>query len=232
MKIPLLGTSFLAATVLGAQAATFIPITDVSTNAVDFYAATNMIQGAGVGFDATAPHDALGSGGGFTWVTDDPGGFPSDYIAVAGMPVITLDLGTNALLGEISVWGYAASNSNGVSQFSLRFATEADGAGGFGTSISYNPTYGDSPLGANPLVVDHVPRQSFLFTENVTARYVEFTLEDNWFVAPGDGSGGELAGGDRVGVGEIAFEANVIVPEPSAGLLGLLGALLVLRRRR
>ena len=55
----------------------------------------------------------------------------------------------------------------------------------------------------------------------VNARYVELTPTDNLFgVAP--------PGGDRVGFGEVAFA----IPEPSATLLGLLGGLFLLRRRR
>ena len=54
------------------------------------------------------------------------------------------------------------------------------------------------------------------------------TITDNYFTAPGDGSGGTLAGGDRVGLGEVAFE---IVPEPSSLSLLLIG-ILGLRRRR
>ena len=45
-------------------------------------------------------------------------------------------------------------------------------------------------------------RQPFVFDEIVAARFVEFTARDNFFVAPGDG---ETPGGDRVGLGEIAF---------------------------
>ena len=64
----------------------------------------------------------------------------------------------------------------------------------------------------------------------VTARYVQFNTIDNFFVAPGDGSvAGSLGGGDRVGLGEVAFS----VPEPtSVSLLtfGLFG--FALRRRR
>ena len=41
----------------------------------------------------------------------------------------------------------------------------------------------------------------------MTARYVEVTITDNWFDDPGDGTGelGWGPGGDRVGLGEIAF---------------------------
>jgi hypothetical protein len=187
------------------------------------WAASNLIQGSGVGFDATAPHNQLGAASTHRWVTAAPGGFPADYIAVAGTPVLTIDLGQDTLLSEISVWGYAASNANGVSEFSLRFATEAEGTGGFGTSIAFNPTYFP--------VNDDVLRQSFAFGQNLSARYVEFTAEDNFFIFPGDNSVNP-PGGDRVGLGEIAFA--VTVPEPASAALCLLGvaSMGLIRRRR
>ncbi len=98
-----------------------------------------------------------------------------DFIAVAGAPVITLDLGADRALSEISAWGYSDTNANGVSQFSLRFASQADGPGGFGSTISYNPSF--------PLANSQLIRQSNLFNQVVTARYVEFTASDNFFVA-------------------------------------------------
>ena len=158
-----------------ALAADFYPISSVTT-ADEYFPAANLIQGPGVGFDAAEPHDAIGPGG--TWVTNAPGGFPSNYIDAAGTPVIALDLGQDTALNEISTWGYAADNANGVSEFSLRFATEADGPDGMGTSITYNPTFA--------MALDPVPRQSNAFDELVTARYVEFTALANFFVAPGD----------------------------------------------
>jgi len=51
---------------------------------------------------------------------------------VAGAPVFALDLVADVSLEEISVWGYASTNANGVSEFSLRFATDAEGTDGFG----------------------------------------------------------------------------------------------------
>ena len=215
----------LAIAASSVQAVTFHPISSISssTSATDLFPASNLIQGPGVGFDAGEPHNKTNSGS-FTgtWVTDAPGGFPADYIAVAGKPALTIDLGQDALLSEISVWGYVATNANGVSEFSLQFATAAEGTGGFGTSISFNPTYFPTN---NDLL-----RQSFLFGQSVFARYVQFTAEDNFFVAPGDGSGGETPGGDRVGLGEIAF---AVVPEPiTLALLGVALAGLGFARRR
>jgi hypothetical protein len=199
--------------------ATFYTIQGVETTTVNFFDKDNLIQGPGVGFNAAEPHSILGASNLQTWVTDAPGGFPSDYIAVAGEPVITLDLGADVPLYEVSVWGYSSGNANGLSQISLKFATEADGTGGFGSSIDFNPTY-------NP-ILDPEPRQSFDFGQTVNARYVQVTGEATFYSNDGNGP---PPGGDRAGLGEIAFA--VPVPEPSVSILGLLGATVLLFRRR
>ncbi len=205
-----------------AQAADFYPISSISYGGSSLWGPNNLIQGPGVGFDASEPHGkTLGAAAG-NWVTDAPGGFPSDYIAVAGMPVLTLDLGEDRLLSEISTWGYDVTNTNGVSEFGLRFATEAEGSGNWSSS-----------QGSFLMTIDDTIRQSNALTP-VTARYVEFTAIDNFFFPPGDGSTGGGRGGDRVGLGEIAFEvtANPVIPEP-ASVLGLLvgGGLMLMRRK-
>jgi hypothetical protein len=210
-----------------AGAATFYPISAVtsSTAASDLFPASNLIQGPGVGYDSLEPHSQLGAGATHRWVTAAPGGFPSDYIAVAGAPVITFDLGTNVALNEISVWGYSATNANGLSAFGLRFATEADGIGGFGNSITYNPAFGGPP-GGGGIPNDDVSRMSFAFTQTVSARYVQMTITDNYY---SNGGSGPPPGGDRVGMGEVAF---AVIPEPASGLLGGLALLGLARRRR
>lgn len=195
----------IIATALG-DPGQFYPISavEVSTSANDLWPISNVIQGPGVGFDANQPHDKILGGAGGNWVTAACG-FPCDYIETTGKPVLIFDLGVDVSLCEISVWGYASSNSNGVSEFSLRFATEADGPGGFGTSVGFNPIYAGLGSGELPNL-DDISRFSFLFEQGVNARYVEFTCEDNHFIAPGNGTGGEIPGGDRVGIGEVAFE--------------------------
>ena len=134
--------------------------------------------------------------------------------------MLTFDLGSDVTLSEISAWGYSSGNTNGVSEFSLRFATDAEGTGGFGTSVTFNPTY--------TLTNDDTTRQSNPFSETVVARYVEFTASDNFFMPPGDGSAGELAGGDRVGLGEVAFA----IPEPGSLALMLFAMGGIAFRRR
>ncbi|MDA7617887.1 Ig-like domain-containing protein [Verrucomicrobia bacterium] len=174
----------------------------VTTEDSDLWALSNLIQGPGVGFNASAPYEKIIGGADGNWVTDAPGGYPADYIEVAGAPVIDLDLGADVALGEISIWGYDDGNANGVSEVSLRFATDAEGFAGYGQSITYNPTFTLTQGIATE-------RQSSLFSETVTARYVEVTVVDNFYLAPGDGSEGGKAGGDRVGLGEIALQSNV-----------------------
>lgn len=192
---------FLAAVLYGAcslatAAEFYTPISVISNNSNAYFPIDRLYQGPDVGFDSAVPHNAID---GQTWVTDAPGGYPSDYIAVAGAPILIIDLGADTDLAEVSVWGYAASNDNGVREFQLRFATEAEGEAGFGTSITYNPTF--------TTIKDPVPRQSFFFDRSVKARFVEMTCTATFFVAPG------TTGGDRVGLGEIAFEKFISPPD-------------------
>ena len=197
----------LLACLVGAEvtAAEFHPIEQVSSPSenTDLWPVSNLIQGPGNGFSATEPHEQLGGGASHRWVTAAPDGFPSDYIEETGKPVLVFDLGEDRALSEISLWGYSTTNANGVSRCSLRFATGVEGALQFATSIAYNPFF-DS-------VIDDQLRQSFAFSEVVVARYVEFTCEDNFYANGGSGPPG---GGDRVGLGEVAFADAVPDPSP------------------
>ena len=186
----------------------FHPLVNVTstTQDSDLYPVINLIQGPGIGFTDTEPHDQLGGGADALWVTSACG-FPCDYLEGADPPIIVLDLGADVDLSEISVWGYATTNANGVKEFKLRFATSLEGEAGFGTSITYNPTF--------PAAIDATVRQSSFFDRTVRARYVEFTCTDNYFTPPGTGGPDGPAGGDRVGLGEIAFEKFTAPPFPN-----------------
>ena len=176
------------------QADTFFPITSVTsdTAGTDFFPAVRMIEGPGIGFQAVEPHNRTS---GLTWVTNAPNGGAGDYFnpLPTPSPRLVFDLGQERELTEISAWGYSDGNANGAMMFSLRFATAADGPNGFGLSVGYNPTF--------TITRPQTPRQSLAFSQVVTARYVELVPTDNFFQVPGGGPGG-----DRVGLGEIAFE--------------------------
>lgn len=187
-----------AASLAGA-AEFYTPVSVVSYNSNAYFPIERLFEGPGLGYDENEPHDAFA--GATTWVTNAPGGYPSDYIAVAGEPVLIVDLGVETNLAEVSIWGYAATNDNGLKEFKLRFATEAEGETGFGASITYNPAF--------TAIQAPVPRQSFFFDRLVKARFVEVTCTATFFEPPG------TSGGDRVGFGEIAFERFNAPPEPN-----------------
>lgn len=176
----------------------FHPIANVQTNTVDFYAAPNLISGIGIGFESPFPHTSIGAGQAATWVTDAPNGGSGDYFANAQPnPVIIFDLGANVPLGEINTWGYSNTNSNGAKDYTLRFATDAEGGAEglgdeeFGSSITFQPSF-EAAFSANDRDVE-------VFEEPVLARYVEMTITDNWQTF------NPAPGGDRVGLGEVAF---------------------------
>lgn len=215
---------FILAGASGFAAASHVfvnPVDVTSTTTNDLFPVSNLILGPGVGFDAAEPHDKILGGADGLWVTDAPGGFPSDYIQVAGSPVLTFDLGADSDINAIHTWGYSSTNANGVKDFSLRFATDADGLGGFGSSILLNPTFS--------MTIDDTAIQTNSFGEVVTARYVEFTALSTHLTNGGLGGPDGPAGGDRVGLGEVTFS----IPEPSMSMLSLVALLgLTARRRR
>ncbi|MGC6565158.1 MAG: choice-of-anchor D domain-containing protein [Akkermansiaceae bacterium] len=180
---------------------TFHPIATTSANTNDFYPLENLTPGIGIGFEEAWPHNSIGPGtpASSTWVTDAPNGGAGDYYDNGqAAPVIIFDLGANVGIGEINTWGYSTGNTNGAKDFTLRFATEAEGGEpglgdeNFGTSITYSPSF--------EAAFDTLARDAHAFDQVVTARYVEMTITDNWRALQGG-----TPGGDRVGLGEVAF---------------------------
>lgn len=205
------------------QAATFLTISGIGSNMVDGNPGgnplSNIIEGPGVGYDALEPHNRAGG----VWYTNAPGGFPSDYITFRDGPeYVWFDLGLDVTLTELSYWGYSNGNANGMREFNITFATEAEGGApglgdeSYGSSITENPAF--------TAIQDFTPRQSFTFPSAVVARYVRVEATSTFFNQPGAG-----AGGDRLGIGEIAFAQ---IPEPSSALLSLFGVALLIRRKR
>lgn len=159
------------------------------------------------------------SGAATAWVTQSNNN-DFDYYDAFAAPVLTFDLGVDKAIDGFSFWNYF-NNHNAAKDISPRFATAAEGTGAFGTSILANPAF---VLALDVMIGDPQERQDIGFSA-VTARFVEVTVTDNHFVL---GSG---LGGDRVGMGELQFNA---VPEPGTlALFGLgLAGLGFARRRR
>jgi hypothetical protein len=170
----------------------------------------------------------------FSYVTAAIPGFPAKYDFEAQRPTLILDLGIDTQIGMIHVWGYSGGSgapmpqANSLKTFSLRFATDAEGPAGLGSSITYNPSFNLDPNNVPPGDSASgfiVPREDFAFDELLTVRWVEMSLLDNFW-----DDQMLFRGGDRVGFGEVRFAA---IPEPSALALigaGLLAAVFRVRR--
>jgi len=162
-----------------------------------------------------------------SWVTN---GHNPDYFGVAGPATIVLDLGSDQTVGSIILWQYGnhggssatagARDGNGTKTMNIRFNTEAEGSASFAgspTAITMQEVW---------LGLGGVNGAQAFALPTPTARYVQLEVTDNYYGEPNIN-----AGGDRVGLGEVRF-ATEVVPELSSALLGALGLLGLLRRRR
>jgi len=143
---------------------------------------------------------------GSQWVTDAPGGGASDYFlsnAAEGDPVLVFDLGADMNLAGLQFWNYNVVG-NATKDFELRFATSATGANFTGSAANFCAAF-------------DAAGEDLFFQQNVTARFIEMTVTDNWLQAG--------PGGDRVGFADIQFvlasgnPAYAGLPSPSALLV-------------
>lgn len=146
------------------------------------------------------------------WVTTDPNG-AGDFYAVGGTVVFNFALDQQYGLTDLVFWGYHFGSANGNEGRQFRLEMSTDGGTNFGAPITV-----EQPLGT--YAVQNPATVSLAGTYN--ANFVRMTVLDNHF-------GGPAPGGDRVGLAEVRF---VAVPEASTLLLGGLGMLGLLRRRR
>lgn len=159
-----------------------------------------------------------------SYVTPGTGG-GTDYFATGTVPVLTFTLGgTFNDINSIVVWNYAQESGPGVPArnstrtFTLEFFSDAAATVSLGTATGLTLS---QSVGGAPQVAQQVFFAGGADFDGVQA--IKMTLTDNYF---GTGAG---AGGDRVGLAEVRFSQ---VPEPSIALLGGLGLLGLLRRRR
>ncbi|MES2996084.1 MAG: PEP-CTERM sorting domain-containing protein [Verrucomicrobiota bacterium] len=218
------------------QAATIIQPNTPTSNVAADAGSTNagLVNGIGLSASVTTGTDtatalaATHANGTLSqaYVTNDPGAVDGDYYAQGGAPpVFTFTLGgTFNDVESILVWNYSQTagggvpSRNGARTFDLQFFSDAAATTQVGATISGLTL-------AQSLTTPQIAQQVF-FGAGVNFDGVQsarMTVTDNYF-----GMGGG-AGGDRVGLAEVRFSQ---VPEPSAALLGGLGALALLRRRR
>lgn len=147
--------------------------------------------------------------GGFTdsWVTNASA---PDYFTAGPTPVFVYDLGEDVRIDDFIAWQYQNTGGGGTSagnaarSMDLRFNTEAEGSGTFSgaaTSLTLKPVHDGDGSGPNDLGGVN-SAQDFGLSETY-ARYVEVRVTDNY-----RGLQGVTSGGDRVGLGELRFNAT------------------------
>jgi len=157
-----------------------------------------------------------------SWVTV---GATPDYFGAYPAAEIIWDLtgGGNTTAGSAILWQYQNDGGgvgrvgNHAKTIEFLFNTEAQGDvsfAGAATTIEMAP------------VMDGINAAQGFALPGDSARYVLMRVTDNHFESPGI-----IAGGDRVGLGEVRF-ATEVIPEPATiALLGL-GSLGLIRRRK
>lgn len=210
----------LAAGTLAASANAAIVSATLTTDAASDNGTAAGAGGVGTLQDGVIAGTALSD----NFLTADPGGFPSDYIASQPAPIIlNYDFGSAVTFGSLNYGAYSSGGQNAHPNSATEFLiqTSTDGV---------NYTSGESITVPS---FDHtIGVQLISLAADITAQFARVTVTDNGFVAPGDGTGGGSLGGDRVGFSELSFDDTPAIPEPgSLALLGL-GGLALLRRRR
>ncbi|WP_197529118.1 PEP-CTERM sorting domain-containing protein [Aeoliella mucimassa] len=184
----------------------------------------------------TAVHEFGGVYDG-SFVTTDPGSFPSDFFDSLPDGDTDVDLvfditgGGDTSLGSVILWNYENSGGSNISAgnhartIELRFNSEADGSESFdgpATTVTLLPVWDGDEDDTNDLQGVN-SAQAFSLGTPVTARYAMLSITDNYL-----GFQGITGGGDRVGLAEVRFASETVVPEPSTlSLLALAAATMV-----
>lgn len=127
-----------------------------------------------------------------------------DYFAGKPAPVLVFDLGRDAWLSSIVLWQYqnhgggGGHSGNAARTIDVRLALSEGGPNFSGDAFTtLNVANVHTDLGGKNKA------QTFSLGAGARARYVQLRVTDNYFGQPGI-----LAGGDRVGLGEIRFNVS------------------------
>lgn len=204
----LLSASAQGATIVG------VSINDVSSELEDGTTdrlAVNTINGSGFN-ETTGTHSVDGT---TMWETKGTYQNPNDPLGAYPNSFIEFDLGSNYDLASTTVWNYNETNETDRGANSVTISV-AETVGGLFTSLG-NFTFTQTP--SNGTATTDFGQNIALSGAN-NARLVRFDILS--------AHGQDL---NLVGLSEVRFDGTV-VPEPSAALLGALGLLTLLRRRR
>ena len=163
-----------------------------STAATDFFPVSQLLSSSGLTIGNYLTTDDVGGTSTRSWVTNAPGGFPSDYYANGTQPPeLTFFLDDTYTLTDIAVWGYSQGLNNDAKTLELEFSTDG-GVTFSGLESLTKPRFTGSSF------VHKLP-----FSQERIANAVRVTIVDNYYGAAGD------SGGDRVGLDEVRFIGRV-----------------------
>lgn len=184
-----------------------------------FFPVSNLFIAGDITPAATGTHPMNLDASTQSWVTTDNG---SDYFAAGTAPILRFTLSSATALDAIYLWPYGGGTGsstfqgNSAKTFNLTYRDAGLSSLGTVTGLTINPPF--FPGSA-------APRQTIAISAPALTAFVDMTITDNYFGEPGS------AGGDRVGLGQVAFNA---VPEPTGltlFILGTIGMLRMVRRR-
>lgn len=195
------------------QAAWIIPISATSSSETN---AINAINGSGLSSESISGLHAAGSNNSWSMIQGNGIIISNEYI--------TVDLGALHDLTHIHLWQFTRNTVGNDANRSLRnfdVLISADGVSF--TEVISNATLTKAIDVSSPVGIPdgNEPVQSFALVQS-GVRYVQIGVDTTY-----EGSSSDWQGG----FGEVRFEGT-LVPEPSTALLGGLGLLALLRRRR
>ncbi|CAN5435222.1 hypothetical protein BH23VER1_BH23VER1_10050 [soil metagenome] len=132
------------------------------------------------------------------WTTDAPGGGGADYFAldpaVAPWPVLVFGFDRAYAFTDLVIWGYHFGSANGNESKAFELEFSVDGGRSYGAPVTVSSP--QLQLG---------DEEALDFGAVFMADTIRMTVTDNWFE--------DAAGGDRAGLGEVRFLAD-IEPDP------------------
>lgn len=195
-SFPLLAAALLSAGPCAAQFLVAPTSITFAGTAVEFFATeANLINGTGLSVTptlanyTTVTHGSAGAGN--AWVTTNPAGsgdfFPTGQTVVFNLPFAQLHRFTDFVF-----WGYHFGGGNGNEGRRFEFEFSTDGGATFSTPVVVQRALGSAAV-ASAATLD--------LGGEFDANFVRMKVTDNHF--------GAISGGDRVGLGEIRFIADI-----------------------
>jgi hypothetical protein len=235
-----------AGLVIAANAASVIPVTGVLASGSGNYSGdtTKMTDGSGMNGNGTSGGPLTGDPSTWTATTN---AYQAEWQSAGNTSGVlytptsannkmgwgTFNLGSSQSLNELFIWNVRNGTTTEIRNYNIYFADTALNLPGSSSKVDYDfsvangwSSFGSFTMAATQLTLGNGAEAVHDVSGN-SAQYIGIEIITNNGNYTDNGNG--TASG-RVGLAEFAVTAPI--PEPSAALLGSLGTLLLLRRRK